>query len=494
MKAIFTNMIILVAFLNLNAQKGEDISTSDFISDIEWSMSPRYLPVNFTNNTNVVLGYNRFQHKYVDQYVNPNGFMVTLRALTKSSSLLPGIISYTWEISGKDFELSITTNKACLFAGSATVNDVGSDCQTINLFPHTGVYNIKLTATSTSSKKVSIYKKVIHLKDYLIVALGDSFTSGEGNPDVRGISDDEGFCDQIKFSEIVNGITGATFDMQKDAVWLEPLAHRSFYSPSAKIAKMIEDSDPHSTVTFLNFGTSGAKITEGLLKAQHPEWQKSGQIDEAKETIKNRSIDALIMSIGINDLGGEHGGISNLISAAANPTPPEFFKSNEMLEAFKQIDQLATMYTTLDDQIKTKLNPASIFIYEIPINIFRNSANNVVEPCGALSYIDLEDAIIIDRIGYDLNVQEQIAAYKNGWTYLGGIVNAFKGHGYCEKSEIAWYRAASTSCKIQGDINGTIHPNETGHHKIAELSYPLINSALRKLVYEDTNIDNNKGH
>ncbi|HQW95908.1 MAG TPA: hypothetical protein PLU58_08905 [Saprospiraceae bacterium] len=485
MKESFLHLILFVFSLGLWAQKGAIVSTSDFITDIEWSMHPRYVPMDFTSATNIVAGYNRGLHKYIDQYVNPTGFGVTLKAKTKSPSNLPGIISYKWEITGNGYELDTITRKACLFAGSATANDVGSDCETIRLFPSTGAYKIKITATSTNTKKVSIYEKVIHLKDYLIVAIGDSFTSGEGNPDVRGITDDEWFCDNIKFSNLVNEETGATYDMQKDAVWLEPLAHRSFYSPSSKIAQKIEDSDPHTTVTFLNFGTSGAKIYVGLLRAQHPEWQSMGQIDEAKQTIKNRSIDALIMSIGINDLGGGFGGISKLIGVAADPTPPEFFRSPQLQEAYRQIELLPGMYTNLNNEIKTKLNAASVFIYEIPINIFRNSENNVTEPCGALSYIDLEDAIIIDRIGVDLNLQEQIAAVKNGWTYLGGIVNAFKGHGYCETPAKSWYRAASTSCKIQGDINGTIHPNETGHQTIAEISYMTIQQKLQT-VYVPT--------
>jgi lysophospholipase L1-like esterase len=482
MKKLFTTVTVLICCISLFGQKGTSVTKpNSLIADIDWSMHPRYVPVSFTNATNIVTGYNRGLHKYIDEYVNPHGFGVTLRVILKNQKI-PTTITYKWVIEGitkenqsrNEYRDSITTRKKCLFAGSATVNDVDSDCETIHLLPSTGTYRITITASVLNSKEVSVFEKIIQLKDYLIVAIGDSFTSGEGNPDVKGVSDDERFCDLIKFSQVVNGLLGSTYDMKKEAVWLEPLAHRSFYSPSSMVAKMMEETDPHSSVTFLNFGASGAKITSGLLTPQHPEWQRTGQIEEAQQTIRNRHIDALIMSIGINDLGGASGGISSLLGEAADPTPPEFFESPIVNEAFRQIERLPNLYNTLNNQIKTKLNPVSVFIYEIPVNIFRNTSNTITKPCGALSYIDLEDAIIIDRIGVELNMQEQLAALNNNWTYLGGIVNAFKGHGYCESSDKAWYRAASTSCKIQGDINGTIHPNETGHRKIAELAYPVI--------------------
>ena len=115
-----------------------------------------------------------------------------------------------------------------------------------------------------------------------------------------------------------------------------------------------------------------------------------------------------------------------------------------------------------------------------PVNIFRNINGEIEAPCGVLSLIDLEDAIIIDCIAAALNLQAQIAALKFGWTYIGGIVHAFTGHGYCESPDVSWYRSASTSCKIQGDINGTIHPNEKGHQKIAELGFPIVKKILEQ--------------
>lgn len=464
---------------------------------IDWTMNPRFFTTHFNDGTPVVVGYNRTTHKYVNEYVNPSGYGITLKAVLYNAPTNLTNISYRWEITGinrdnggtNSFTYSITTEKILLNSSvtpvPGTVLIPPANSQSIPALPYLGLYKIKVTVlqgntnTRTITELGSI-QQMITLKDYLIVALGDSFTSGEGNPDVYGISDDDFWCEHIKLGQTTNLVFGSEFDMQKKAVWLEPLGHRSFISASAQMAKMLEDADPHTSVTFLNFGNSGAKITEGLFTPQHRDWQTKGQIDDAKQTVNNRKIDAVIMSIGINDLGGSFGGISKLVEEASNPLPPEFFESPKVTEALKQVDRLPVLYAQANDEIKTKLNPQSTFIYEIPVNIFRNVNGKIEKPCGALSYIDLEDAIIIDCIASELNLQEQLAAKNFGWTYIGGIVNAFRGHGYCESSDNSWYRAASTSCKIQGDINGTIHPNEKGHHKIAELGFSVVKNAVEQ--------------
>ena len=306
MKLLSLSLILLIFSLGLWAQKGPSVSTSDYITGIDWSMHPRFLSFSFTDNTDLVADYySRKSHRYLDSYVNPGGYGITFKAITKNDNKLEGIISFSWEINGEGYHEIITTRKACLFAGSATVNDVNSECETIPLFPHTGSYKIKLTASSTNSKAISIYEKSIELKDYLIIGLGDSFASGEGNPDKKG-----------DFNVLENVFTSA------EALWLEPESNRSLKGAFALLAKRIEDSDPHSCVTFINVGTSGAQTSNGLLFQQHPDWQEKGQIEEVKSYIKKRKVDIILLSIGLNDLGG-CGGMSELIIEAANPAPPE---------------------------------------------------------------------------------------------------------------------------------------------------------------------------
>src|SRR6185503_19107157 len=103
--------------------------------------------------------------------------------------------------------------------------------------------------------------------------MGDSFASGEGNPDKGGdynlITDDD------------------------EATWLEPKAHRSYKGALSLIAARLEAEDPHSCVTFINVATSGAKTSNGLLFQQHEDWQIKGQVEEVKDYVKDRKVDMI---------------------------------------------------------------------------------------------------------------------------------------------------------------------------------------------------------
>ena len=166
MKKLFINLTMVIFSLSLFAKEGLSVNKpNSIITDIDWSMHPRYVPVSFTNATEVVTGYDRISHRYLDEYVNPKAYGVTLRVILKNQKTQDQI-SYRWEIEGitkddqtrNDYHYTITTGKKCLFAGSATVNDVGSDCETIHLFPCTGAYKIRITASVSGSKETSIYE------------------------------------------------------------------------------------------------------------------------------------------------------------------------------------------------------------------------------------------------------------------------------------------------------------------------------------------------
>ncbi|MEQ1798138.1 MAG: hypothetical protein ABL872_09305, partial [Lacibacter sp.] len=67
----------------------------------DWNLHPRFNPPeSFTNETEVVCGYNRRTHKYLDEYVNPPGYGITLKANTSGQTQFFGRLSYKWEITG----------------------------------------------------------------------------------------------------------------------------------------------------------------------------------------------------------------------------------------------------------------------------------------------------------------------------------------------------------------------------------------------------------
>ena len=84
-------------------------------------------------------------------------------------------------------------------------------------------------------------------------------------------------------------------------------AHRSSAAAASQAAILLEQSDPHTSVTFINLAESGATIPQGMLGSlagsTHASYKLPGQIAELHKIIGSRPIDDLSLSIGGNDFG-----------------------------------------------------------------------------------------------------------------------------------------------------------------------------------------------
>lgn len=115
---------------------------------------------------------------------------------------------------------------------------------------------IPITVTDSTGKTI-LLRGPITPEDKLLILLGDSFGSGEGNPDIAGALSQRDF--------------NAEFDDQP--IWLDKRCHRSMHASAAHAAMDLasmkngeaNDNAEHRSVTFLSFACSGAKLTEGLL-------------------------------------------------------------------------------------------------------------------------------------------------------------------------------------------------------------------------------------
>jgi GDSL-like Lipase/Acylhydrolase family len=313
---------------------------------------------------------------------------------------------------------------------------------------------------------------VITLRDHLVVCLGDSCAAGEGNPDITGrvrfgIECDAATASMVAEKEAKKIGINKKINMLKRARWLEPLAHRSLRSGHARGTRSAEDRTAGRVITFVTFATSGAKIKEGLLEAQHP-WQKplGGQLEEARRTVGDRSVEALLLSIGGNDVGfaagleqlasdWQGGGLDKMVS-----------------ETRRRIDELEGKFDDLAASIEEILNPRRVFITEYPTGLFDKKdplgpLGRRAEGCGvfdstAYMQVSAVDAHMIFELAHRLNDQVRSAAERHdGWTYIDGINEGFAGHGYCEDD--TFWIGAEQSCRGQGDFEGTMHPNFNGH-------------------------------
>lgn len=121
----------------------------------------------------------------------------------------------------------------------------------------------------------------IFVKDIVIVAMGDSFSSGEGNPDVpatldpvhvqiRSYDKNKNPSSRLGFPRRAG--TKADLTNKSAAYWIDRRCHRSMYGAPTRAAIALSFSGRrHHAVTFLNFSCSGAEITDGLL------WPQNGQ-------------------------------------------------------------------------------------------------------------------------------------------------------------------------------------------------------------------------
>lgn len=102
--------------------------------------------------------------------------------------------------------------------------------------------------------------------EVVILGFGDSYASGEGNPDRPTqwdpskdvASGDQRWLLKPERYQRPNG----------DPIWLDELCHRSFWSHQTVTAMHVAKTRPQSRVVFLHYACSGAEVLDGLLYPQ----------------------------------------------------------------------------------------------------------------------------------------------------------------------------------------------------------------------------------
>jgi hypothetical protein len=107
-------------------------------------------------------------------------------------------------------------------------------------------------------------------KDFTIIGIGDSYASGEGNPDEPAVHRDGyecategGRCTQssaFRWTKEYRAITHAN--------WMDRPCHRSLYSNQVQAAASYAVANPQKLVRFASWSCSGAEIMDGLLRPQ----------------------------------------------------------------------------------------------------------------------------------------------------------------------------------------------------------------------------------
>lgn len=195
-----------------------------------WSVPPRY-GLNETPDGLMDTYWNASTFSYDPAYIYPDHWSMQFNGCQTAEDAESGASTtntYTWSLDGRTF-----TGPKCNFI----YNEPGFSAQ--------GTYPVTLTVAYGDGTTAS-FQQDVYIKDYLIVAMGDSLASGEGNPDIRQ--------QVVPVDPFGNWIPG------NPAVWQDKRCHRTAFAYPSQAAIALEFGDPHTSVTFISFACSGATI------------------------------------------------------------------------------------------------------------------------------------------------------------------------------------------------------------------------------------------
>lgn len=392
--------------------------------------------------------------------LDPSGWDVELDACAASAGGKP-VGTYTWRVDG-------------------TLVDSTGECVLHWKAPRQDTYSVELTLTGVEGAQEVVTKSVT-VKDLVIVSVGDSIASGEGNPDISS--------------------PGSKWQLNR--------CHRSAFGGPAQAARWLEAADAHTSVTFLHLACSGGRIEGdeaspgvlapgaagigGLLTpyegvTEDPETSPcaaSGrtdltlclppQLDAAKDALGGgRTPDALLVSIGANDMY-----FSSILKNCLLPLNDCSTNEGGRGVFDARIGLLEARYARLASAIRTRFPdlPADrVIITQYP-DPTTDEAGRVTLDCGLASGIsDEEAAWAHNTVVPSLNFEVTRAASAHGWTLAAGIPALFERHGYC--SSDPWMVDLTGSAGGQGGEDGAFHPNHEGHSAYADKIVESVRSVL----------------
>jgi lysophospholipase L1-like esterase len=173
-----------------------------------------------------------------EDFINPAGHQIEVWLQPLDGSKLLAELNCEWRI------------------GDAAPQTGPCDESVAAILPWPGGANISVNVEGENP--ISVDAKV---KDLLIVGLGDSFASGEGNPDIPVELGESQRYANLYPKRSRNDSSGS-------ATWTDRLCHRSLYGHQLRAALQIAVENPKAAVTFLGYACSGAAVEQGILGPQ----------------------------------------------------------------------------------------------------------------------------------------------------------------------------------------------------------------------------------
>jgi len=197
----------------------------------------------------------------LNAYINPDGHNLVLRAVDAPDvRLLDGQCDWSIDPAGGGKFVRPEAAKAAAQWSAACSDDVAV------FIPAGKAVAIKLKRSDEQAEAT------VKVPDRLIVGLGDSFSSGEGNPDVPvklGWTSDRqrdwAADGNAIVDEVTNGPVRKAAGEYFAAQWIDRSCHRSAYSYQLRAALQLA-LEGQVAVTYLGYACSGAEVNEGLFQ------------------------------------------------------------------------------------------------------------------------------------------------------------------------------------------------------------------------------------
>jgi hypothetical protein len=411
----------------------------------------------------------------LDAYLNPQAYDIELW-LAGRGMAVPATAVCEWRIDGR-----LVAETSC----AERVSGPGVE------LPYPG--GAEISVNVTGEPPIIAEARV---RDLLIAGLGDSFASGEGNPNLP-----VAFSETRRFRNLFP--VRQQNDASGNAQWTDELCHRSLYGQQLRTALQIAVENPQTSVTFLDLSCSGASITDGILGPQTyveriassdrntslvgrpisggerdsqlyrlvrelcrdtPDMRRG--LPYCPEKAFRRPLDFLLLSVGGNDIG-----FANIVAWASlrdtvSTSIAGFLGATVSDEEFsrRMRDVLPTSYAKLAAALEATVpvtsaadgvfDPSRIILSAYP-DLVTNEAGEICEAApsegdgedrfAANQSLDMFSSWLTARASRLAAVRAQFAllhkrmrdlAGDHGWSFAGRVYadRMFEGHGFCARN------------------------------------------------------------
>jgi len=399
------------------------------------------------------------------KYVSPDDWTVNLFLTDGTGKVCPSGVTWEWKVTGGGKTDTLDSNRCTAQAKVAKL----------------GEYNVKaIQLKDASPTGVEAANDHVVVKDWLVVGLGDSNGSGQGNPP-----------------------------------YINKQCDRSVVSYQYQTALYLEKHDPRSSVTFVFDSCSGARsdqVWQNSYEGQEPGEgvELPPQLDQVKGVIGKRKPDAVIMSVGINDLffGSIMGFCTTYIANTSNthghvPETPDceiqhvtpdvdakgyttgynYSKdAGDGTVAARTAGRLAVLPNRLAllDKHLTSLDAAHIFASQYPDET--TDAKGLCNGTGPFPKLSSGVWGWLQQTGTGLN--NVVAGTSSlGWIPITGVAAGFIGHGYC--SPDSYFDTPLKSQWEQKNLYGSFHATAKG----AAITFGLTRAKVCQALYGNPDCD-----